>query len=282
MDIKKLFFPIGGGEDIEARIRGALLVNKAFNSHIKFLASQMDFNLVFNMEMALRSGKIFDALHDSVADELKAQKDKNHELFTRLCGELGVQISDTNLPGIATAEFVTKEGLRSKVVEYEAKFCDLVVSVCPPEGEPTATFNASVIKSGKNAIVIPRNLKEFKTDRILIGWSGTANIAKAITGSMFLLKQAKSVHIITTARYMQDAPSIQDDLLKYLSFHDVNATFEVVKTTSTHGEALLNNTQNGHFDMVVASSSGENGLREMYLGGTTKYFLQNTPVPVFV
>lgn len=42
MDIKKLFFPIGGGEDIEARIRGALLVNKAFNSHIKFLASQMD------------------------------------------------------------------------------------------------------------------------------------------------------------------------------------------------------------------------------------------------
>ena len=34
--------------------------------------------------------------------------------------------------------------------------------------------------------------------------------------------------------------------------------------------------------MVIASSYGENGVKEIFLGGSTKHFLENTPVPVFM
>ena len=34
MELKKLFFPIGAGEELRERIRGALLVNKFFGTHL--------------------------------------------------------------------------------------------------------------------------------------------------------------------------------------------------------------------------------------------------------
>lgn len=282
MEIKKLFFPIGGGDNFEDRLYGALLVSKALKTHISFLASQVDFSLVCNLEMALNRGNIFSTFKDTVISELDDEKKRNYEIFSSLCDKLGITISDKPVAGVPTAEFHTKEGVRSKVVEYEAKFCDMIVAACPPEGEPTATFDSAVIKSGKNAIVIPRTLTEFKADNILIGWNGTSSISRAITQSMFLLKNSKKVHIIVTNKYFQNEQTIEKDILEYLSFHGINATFEVVKTTSVPGEALLQNALNGKFDMVIASSYGENGLKEMYLGGTTKYFLQNTPIPVFM
>ncbi|EET79643.1 hypothetical protein CAMSH0001_2210 [Campylobacter showae RM3277] len=42
MQYKKIFFPIGAGDDVKERIRGALLVAKHFKSHIEILACQLD------------------------------------------------------------------------------------------------------------------------------------------------------------------------------------------------------------------------------------------------
>lgn len=281
MEIRKIFFPIGGGDSFEGRIYGALLVGKFFKSHIKFLASQIDFDLVYNMQMSLtfKSRNVFDVFKETFASQLDEEKNKNYEIFQSLCKKADVKISKTPIVNEATADFVTKQGVRSKVVEYESKFCDFIITATPPHGENTGTFGA-VLKSGKNAIIIPRELKKFSADNILVGWNGTTSISRALTQSIFLLKMAKNVHIITTYKYAND--KLKDDLLEYLSIHGVNANFEIINTTSIPGEALLCAAQDGYFDLVVASGYGENGLQEMHLGGTTKYFLQHSPIPVFV
>lgn len=280
--VKKLFFPIGGGLNFEERIYGALVVAKQLNAHIKFIAFQMDLGLVYDMQMVMKGGAVFNAFKDTMLAELNDEKQKNQDIFESLCKKVDIKISDKNIANETTAEFETKQGVRSKMVEFESKYCDLLVVACPPNGDITATFEAAVMKSGKSSIVIPRELKEFKADNILIAWSGTINISRAVTQAMFLLKQAKRVHIISTSKYLSVAPNAKENLLEYLAFHGVNATFEEVVPTNTPGEALLNNAVKGNFDMVIASSSGENGLKEMSLGGTTKYFLQNTKIPVFM
>ena len=38
MELKKIFFPIGGGTHLEERIRGALLVNRHFGTYLSVLA----------------------------------------------------------------------------------------------------------------------------------------------------------------------------------------------------------------------------------------------------
>ena len=119
-------------------------------------------------------------------------------------------------------------------------------------------------------------------DNILISWNGTISISRSLTNSINILKQAKNIHIIVTKKYDNTALDVKSRLLNYLKYHDINATFEIITTTNIPGEALLENTLKGNYDMVIASSYGEHGVKEIFLGGSTKYFLENTPVPVFM
>lgn len=279
MNIKKIFCPLVANDEIESQIYGALLVGKEFGAHIDFLSSQLDIDMIANLDMTISRSNLLESLKGAFATELNEQKNRNYQIFKKICDELGV--SEGNIAGTASASFETQNGIRSRLYEYEAKFCDLVVTTCP-QGEATSTFDATVINSGKNAIIIPNSLQKFSMDNILIGWNGTTSISRSLTNSVNILKRAKNVHIIVTKKYDDTAFDAKSKLLDYLKFHGINATFEVVTTTNIPGEALLENTLKGGFDMVIASSYGENGVKEIFLGGSTKHFLENTPVPVFM
>ena len=56
MQYKKIFFPIGAGDDVKERIKGALLVAKYFSGHIEILACQLDPSVVFNIKIKRRGG----------------------------------------------------------------------------------------------------------------------------------------------------------------------------------------------------------------------------------
>ena len=60
MELKKLFFPIGGGEELRERIRGALLVNKFFGTHLTIMAAQLDPRTIYNVRMTLKGGVLMD------------------------------------------------------------------------------------------------------------------------------------------------------------------------------------------------------------------------------
>ncbi|TWO17386.1 MULTISPECIES: universal stress protein [Campylobacter] len=280
MDVKKIFFPLVRNDEVENHIYGGLLIAKKFGAHIDFLSSQIDLELLSNLDMTISRSNMFESLKGAFATELNDQKNKNYQIFEKICGELDISIGD--IAGTASAKFETQNGIRSRLYEYEAKFCDLVVAATPLKGEATSTFDATVINSGKNAIIIPNSMKKFNMDNILIGWNGTTSISRSLTNSINILKQAKNIHIIVTKKYDDTALDIKSRLFNYLKYHDIKATFEIVTTTNIPGEALLENTLKGNFDMVIASSYGEHGVKEIFLGGSTKYFLENTPVPVFM
>lgn len=283
MQYKKLFFPIGAGDDIKERIYGALLVAKHFNAHIEILASQLDPSVVYNMKMTLRGGVLYEEFLKAAKIELGVEHEKNEEMFNKICRELDVEISDKPT-GKASAKFVTKSGKRSVVVERESKFCDMVVAAVPLDGKITGTFDAAVLKSGKTAIAIPRNMTSFSTDNILVSWNNSTQNSRALSSSIELLKKAKRVHCIT-CRSSSDDDSAEANLKKleeYLAIHEINATFEIVTTTAVPGEALLKAAKDGKFDLIVAGRHGENGFLEIFLGGTTRHFLQNTTIPVFM
>ncbi len=56
MQYKKIFFPIGAGDDVKERIKGALLVARHFNSHIEILACQLDPSVVYKIKITRRGG----------------------------------------------------------------------------------------------------------------------------------------------------------------------------------------------------------------------------------
>lgn len=280
MHYKKLFFPIGGGEELRERIHGALLIAKYFNSHLEIYKSQAKPSQIMKFD---------DNLPDTVLKELNAMaKDKLDEdlnihetIFKEEIKKIGNVISPSPVENEATAQIITGEGYRSKLIEQESKYCDLVVVSSPHDGRITATFETTVTKSGKPALMFPREIKEFKTDNILIGWNNSPEISRAVSEAIPIMKEAKKVHIITSIEYTNDIIQIKK-LQDYLLCHNIESTYEMVKTTNTPGEALLNYAKKGSYDLIIAGAFGERGLKEIMFGGTTKYILENTNIPVFM
>lgn len=280
MIYKKLFFPVGGGEELRERVRGALLIANHFQTHLEIFKA----NLFPNSERYKYLG-IPQNLIDEMDIIARKQFDQSHkeceELLQQEAQKAGVVISQTPLESQATVFAKIKEGDRSTLVAQESKFCDLVIAAAPPSGLTTATFETSVTKSGKSVLMFPRVMEQFDTQSIIIGWNNSPEVSRAITQAIPLLKRAKKVHIITAKEYANNLDDL-GELEAYLKLHGINPTSEMIKTTRVPGEALYQEAMNGSFDLIVAGAYGHKGLRELFLGGATRYLLEHSTLPVFM
>jgi len=278
---KKMLFPVGGGDELEARMHGALLVAKSLNSHLELLVSESTVRSGVPSGMVLPN-EIINKLESIQIDNLKSTMDTHRKIFDHSCEELNIVESETPLDGKATAHVTMSVGVRSTMVAQQSKFCDMVIAAAPQKGVATATFEAAVLESGKPVLIIPRALKEFKADEIIIGWNNSAEVARAVSEAIPFMKEAKRVHIVSSKAYTTENLTRIRDLRAYLSMHDIETTFELVKTTFVPGEAILKAAKNGGFNLIVAGAYCKKGLKEMMLGGSSRYMLEHTTIPALV
>jgi nucleotide-binding universal stress UspA family protein len=280
MNYKKMFFPIGGGNELEERIYGALLVAKYFKINLEILKCGFKFNLNIYKNLSIPE-ELFNKIEEVVDKKHKDEDLEFKELFEKKVKEVDIKISENPLDSEASVYLKAKKGLRSNIIEQESKFCDLVVAAAPPLGVTTSTFETAVLKSGKSVLMIPRTMKIFSTKSVIIGWNNSAEASRALTTSIDILKEAQRVHIVSSEEYVRESNMI-NDLLNYLKSHNIVATYEIVKTTRIPGQALLNAALDGNFDLIVAGAYGHRGLKEMMFGGGTRYLLENSTLPIFM
>ncbi|NLK67319.1 MAG: universal stress protein [Campylobacteraceae bacterium] len=283
MSYKKLFFPIGGGEELRERIHGALLVNKHFGSHMSIVSFQMDPEVVYSTRMTLRGGIMLGEFLEDAKAELKEERELTEKIVKEECEKLGITYSeDQHTPNSAFLR--TMVGTRSELVAKQSTYCDLVVASMPPHGLITGTFEAAIMKSGKPSIAIPRKMTKFNADRILLSLTGSTSSSRALSNALPLLKQAKEVICITAPHYLQeDMAETKGRITNYLDMHHIKPEFEVVKTEGkVPGQALLNAAEKYNVDLIVAGVDSNAGIREVFLGGASKYFLENSQFPAMM
>lgn len=272
MTYKKLFFPIGGGEELEDRLYGALLIAKHFAVDVDILQSRLETIVTMTDTMRLPT-EIQNSIDEVLRSQYKEEDDEFKALLSKVINKVGI---DENLVNLKI-----KVGVRSSLVEQASKFCDLVIAAAPPSGIATATFETAVLKSGKSVLMFPRVMKKFSLDSIIIGWNNSPEASRSLTSSLDLLKAAKKVKIVSSKEYIKDETQMKD-IQTYLSLHGIETSYEIVKTTRIPGQALLNAANEGNFDLIVAGAFGQKGLRELMFGGTTRYLLENSTLPVFL
>lgn len=280
MNYKKLFLPIGGGDEFEERLYGAFLIAKFFNTSLEVLKCELKSNISIYKTLSIPKD-IMEKIDGVIDGRLEDENRQIKETFNNIASEVDIKISNTPLKNEANVYLNIKEGLRSSLVEHDSKYCDLVIAAAPPSGVTTATFEAAVLKSGKPVLMFPRIMRTFKLNSVIIGWNNSPEASRAITSSIELLKNANRVHIISSQEYTKDSDA-KERLLGYLTCHGIDATFDIVKTTSIPGQALLNEALDGNFDLIVAGAYGHKGLKEMMFGGATRYLLENSKIPVFM
>lgn len=171
---------------------------------------------------------------------------------------------------------------------HQARTADLVVACVNDTSDPLSSFHdvpiRLVLDTGRPVLLVPANAPT-KTvgQRITIAWNHSRESARAVFDALPLLRTAVAVEILAVNPTQDGATSPGEDLTSALSRHGVNARTAVVNATGkSDGDEVMAALALHESDLLVMGCYGHSRLREMVLGGVTKYVLGRMTMPVLL
>jgi nucleotide-binding universal stress UspA family protein len=146
-------------------------------------------------------------------------------------------------------------------------------------------IESALFDSGRPVIVVPYIQKQrLKLDRVLVGWDGGRNAARAIADALPFLNRAKVIDIVivTTGRSKSDeVPGA--DIGHHLARHGVKVEIQkLVAPDVDVPNAILSYAADTSADFLVMGGYGHSRLREFVLGGATRGILTSMTIPVLI
>ncbi len=171
---------------------------------------------------------------------------------------------------------------------HQARSADLAVASINDKSDPFSSFHdvpvRLVLGTGRPVLLVPGDT-QIKTvgERITIAWNNSRESARAVFDALPLLRAAKSVEILAVNPTQDSATTPGEDIATALARHSVNARALVANPTArSEGEELMAALTLHQSDMLVMGCYGHSRLREMVLGGVTKYVLGHMTIPVLL
>ena len=122
--------------------------------------------------------------------------------------------------------------------------------------------------------------------RALLAWDGSREAARAVGDALPLLRLTQAVTVLVVGGHDASsetgaAPGV--GIAAHLSRHGIRAEVRNVTTSgmSVPDTILAQATDDGA-DLLVMGGYGHSRLREMMLGGTTRYMLHHATLPVLL
>jgi nucleotide-binding universal stress UspA family protein len=171
---------------------------------------------------------------------------------------------------------------------HQARIADLVVACVNDKSDPLSSFHdvpiRLVLETGRPVLLVPANTQMKSVgQRITIAWNHSRESARAVFDALPLLRMAVSVEILAVNPKQDGATSPGEDLASALSRHGVKARAVVVNAAArSEGDELTAALAKHESDMLVMGCYGHSRLREMVLGGVTKYVLGRMTMPVLL
>lgn len=144
-----------------------------------------------------------------------------------------------------------------------------------------------VFDAGRPILVVPY-AGTFPTmgERVLIGWNASREAARAVGDAMPILAKSKRLTVMAVnpapgANGLGDEPGA--DIARHLARHFNHVEAAHISTRAIEpGDTILNAVADDSCDLVVMGAYGRSRLRELVLGGMTRYMLQHMTVPVLM
>ncbi len=281
---KSILMPISSSGEVKERLLGALSITAFFDAHLEVMHAQISPRR-FIPDDAVARHMPHKLLHELevLADKYSVTESSElQEMFVTLCEQQGVLPSEASVVDKPTAYWKEIVGLRSELVGERGKVSDLIIVPQPRSGNPTSTFEAAIMRSGKPVLLVPRTMTGFSAERVLIAWNGSTEGGRAVTHSLPVLQQAKEVVVATSHSSAYRKPGA-DELIEYLARHNINAVANRFDSgRQSAGEALLALGQSLGSDMLVMGAFTHRRVHEQIFGGVTQHMVGHAKIPVWM
>ncbi len=166
-----------------------------------------------------------------------------------------------------------------------ARLSDLVIMPMSEEPAQRDLAQDLIFASGRPVLLIPDTVApEITLAVVVIAWDGSRVAARAVADSLPFLRFAKSVRLVElTGDKPLEGASRVEALLHHLSTHDIAAFAETVPADGhSAGHALAAYCSRYHADLLVMGAYGHSRIRDFVLGGATKHFVTDPPLPLLL
>jgi nucleotide-binding universal stress UspA family protein len=282
MTVRTILVPVHGADSDPSTLGTAFDVARDLGAHVNALHVRVDPTEAIPMLGEGMSGTLVQDLVDLTTRESAARARRAKESFDAALETAGLGLADTPSTAGASARYTETAGREDDVIVDAGRLVDLIVVGRParaPEAQVGLTLNVILFETGRPVLVGARDARPRIAGHVAIAWNASAEAARAIGAALPFLALAERVTIVSVGgeRASQDPCA---GVARYLAWHGVSADDQVVLGRRSVGEALYEVC--GDADLVVMGAYTHSRLRELILGGTTRYMIEETDLPLFM
>lgn len=259
------------------RVETALCYAKAFDAHITGV------HMIPFPVIPVYGGMYPDASSYTAAYQI----DRAHEYAESL---------EKSFIGIANKydipyEWKTIEGLDLNFIIENARYTDVVIApVAYSHYSNEVSHNLCdyfTTKLGRPLLITPDLKKVFDLPkRVIVAWDESHEAARAVHDSLSILKQAENIQIVSVSKndINEKENMIRcEQLQRHLHHHNINCeVFSPEKSPKGTGYTIYESALEYNAELIVMGAYGHSKFKEIILGSTTKYLIENSTMPLFV
>ncbi len=282
MAIRKILVPVNGSEAAGTALKTALIVGRAQGAHVEALHVKLSAADAVPLIGEGMSGAFAEELMELTKREADLRALAARQTFDQCRDELDVPRAEVPMHGEVTTAFIETVGREDDETAHRGRLADLIVVARPSAGSDVTadlTLNAALYESGRPVLVAPAELRPVIGRRIAVAWNDSAEAARALAGALPLLTAADQVWVVTADGGGEGETSCRA-AVAYLGYHGIAAETRVVLGARAVGDALLDGCAEA--DLVVMGAYTHSRLRELILGGTTRYMLEESTLPLLM
>jgi nucleotide-binding universal stress UspA family protein len=152
---------------------------------------------------------------------------------------------------------------------------------------PEAALEHALFNGGRPMLVVPY-IGHFPSvgRKILVGWNGSREAARALNDALPLLAGAESVHLLAFQREARAEPGGLPplDVVGHLAAHGIKAAYERVlidPESLDAADAMLNRSFDAGCDLIVTGAHAQAGFPGLRAVASTRKLLATMTAPVF-
>lgn len=284
MSIRSMLVAVDGTERSDGVLNTALAIARQLDAHLEALHVKPDAREAVPLLGEGMSGAMIEEMIDLAEREADARAARARAQFDAAVAETGVPTCDAPPgPGGVCVTWRQETGREDETVAWRGRLSDLIVAARPAgdaEAASALVLNAALFESGRPVLVVPPAPVGEVGRTIAIAWNGSAQAARAVAAAMPLLQAAASVRILTISSAATPAAA-GEELSKYLHWHGISAeTVTSEEIEGAVGADVLGKA--GGADLLVMGAYTHSRLRQLILGGVTRYVLENASIPVLM
>lgn len=286
MSIKSILVPVTGAESDSVALSAAITVARAFDAHVDSLFVKLDPRDAVPMLGEGMSGAMVDEIMRAAEGEADSHLSAARRHFEEALRREQIELREGPGPaGCVSARWREMVGRAEEVVPVEGRFADLLVfahTELDRDAQAYATLETALLSAARPLLTVPKSGLTGAGKSVAVAWNGSAESARAVAGAMPFLRQAETVHVLTAETSATQAATGRR-IAEYLAWHDINCQLTIVKQGSEPvGQLLTNKATELGADLLVMGGYGHSRMRELILGGVTRYMLAHAGLPVLM